>query len=326
MELIKLRFDTVISTSQDYLSQADYLVILINFFFLAILLYSLVFYLSYLNNERKKFSLRSGVIRKRKGVKLIKRFKGLNNLYEQLDIVMTTKGKEHIIGTVFYLMLGGISLVGLLFLYFKVYLMVILAPLALVWYIKNLLHTMQQDAIVMVEQSLPSTIDNLIRIASRYSDVKTIVYEASKLADEPLRGILDNLSRKMITNNPREALDDFQQEYDNVWLKSVASTLLSYLEDSDKEATLNNLRNLRDILAQENAGKLKLSSERKYGIMINYALAGAGVIVFLLNLAINPTGKAFFFESFFGLICMVIGMGTILGSITLNVKLSKIKQ
>lgn len=326
VELIQLKIEPIINTTQDYLSQADVFVIFINALFLVTVLYSLVFYLSFLNDERKRFRIRSGVIRKSKGVKLIQRFKGLNKIYEDLDVVMATKGKEHITDTVFYLMLGSMGLIGMVFLFFKVYLMVILAPLGLIWYYKNLLHAMQQDAVVMVEQALPSAIDNLIRVSSRYSDVKTIVYETSKLADEPLRGILDNLSRKMISQNPREALDDFQQEYDNVWLKSVASTLLSYLEDSNKEATINNLRNLRDILSQENEGKVKLASERKYGIMINYALAGAGVIVLALNILVNPAGKDFFFNSFFGLISMVAGIGTILGTITLNVKLSKIKK
>jgi hypothetical protein len=326
VELIQQKLEPIMSTSSDFLSQANIFVVIINLLMAVTIVYGVIYYLTYLNDKRKRFRLRSGVVRKSNGVKLIQRFKGLRKIYDDLDVVLATKGKEHITDTVFYIYLGGLFLIGMAFLYFKVYIMVILAPIALGWYGKRLIHEMQQDSIVMVERALPSAIDNLVRVSSRYSDVKTIVYETSKLVDEPLRGILDTLSRKMISQNPREALDDFQKEYDNVWLKSVASTLISYLEDSNKEATINNLRNLRDILYQENEGKVKLASERKYGIMMNYALVGAGVVVFIANVLINPNGVEFFFNSFLGLVCMVAGFGTILGTITLNVKLGKIKK
>lgn len=321
-----MKINPIINTTRDYMAQADFMVILINLLLAITIVYGVIYYLSHLNERRKRFRIRSGVVKKSKGVKLIKRFKSLHKIYEDLDVILATKGKEHITDTVFYIYIGMLVGVGAIFLYFQVYLMVLVAPIGLGIYGKRLIHAMQQDSIVMVERALPSAIDNMVRISSRYGDVKTIVFETSKTVEEPLRGILDNLSRKMISQNPKEALDEFQQEYDNVWLKSIASTLISYLEDSNKEATINNLKNLRDILYQENEGKVKLASERKYGIMMNYALAGAGVVVFLLNVLINPEGKEFFFNSFFGLVCMVAGFSTILGTVTLNVKLAKIKK
>ena len=326
LDIIENKIQPIINTAQRFISEAEPLVMGINVLLFMTVFYALVYYLSQLNDERKRFQLRSGVVRKSKSAKLVKHVKMLDEIYEDLDLAMATKGKEHIVDTVFYIIMGVIVSSGVLFFFMKVYIMVILAPLGLLWYLKRLLKAMQQDAIVMVEQALPGAIDNLIRVSSRYGDVKTIVYETSKMVDEPLRGILDNLSRKMISQNPREALDAFQQEYDNVWLKSVASTLISYLEDSNKEATINNLRNLRDILSQENEGKVKLASERKYGIMINYALCLAGIVVLLMNIIFNPAGKDFFFHSFFGLISLIAGFATILATVTLNIKLSKVKK
>lgn len=326
MDFFEDKIQPIVHTAQSFILTADPLVMGINVLLFLTVFYALVFYLSHLNEERKRFQLRSGVIRKRKNVKLIKHIKILDNIYEDLDIVMSTKGKEHIVDTVFYIIMGVIAAFGGLFLFLKIYIMVILTPIGLLWYTQKLLKAMQEDAVVMVEQALPSAIDNLIRVSSRYSDVKTIVYETSKMVDEPLRGILDNLSRKMISQNPREALDEFQQEHDNVWLKSVASTLVSYLEDSDKEATMNNLRNLRNILSQENEGKVKLASERKYGIMINYALCLAGIVVLLANVFFNPAGKDFFFHSFFGLLTLIGGLAAILATVVLNIKLTKIKK
>lgn len=321
-----MKIQPILNTTKDFIAQAEPLTIIINVLLALTLVYGVIYYLSYLNEQRKRFRIRSGVVRKRKNLKLIERVDFLKEMYNDLDVVLSTRGQEHISDTVFYLLMGAMGASALMFMYFQVYIMVILAPIGLAWYFKRLLKAMQEDSVVMVERALPSAIDNMVRVSSRYSDVKSIVYETSKLVDEPLRGILDNLSRKMISNNPKEALDEFQQEHDNVWLKSIASTLISYLEDSNKEATMNNLKNLRDILSQDNEGKVKLASERKYGIMINYALAGAGVIVLLMNIFLNPVAKEFFFNSFFGLICLLGGFATILGTILLNVKLSKVKK
>lgn len=315
-----------ISNMMVYMNTDNIFVLIINLLLFVTVLYALGYYLNHLNHERKRFRLRSGVVTRKRGVKVIQKFKSLRNIYEELEVVLATKGREHITDTVFYIFMGVLGSTFLLFIFFKIYIMAVIAPIALAWYAKRLIHEMKQDSIVMIERTLPSAIDNLIRVASSHNDIKTIVFETSKTVNEPLRGILDTLSSRMISRNPREVLDEFAHEYDNVWLSSFAFTLISYLEDSDKEATINNLKNLRDILYQENEGKVKLASERKYGIMINYALAVAGVIVAIANILFNPSGKEFFFHSFFGLICLVGGFATILGTVTLNVRLGKIKK
>ena len=326
MEVVTSKVDSLIQTTMTYMNADNIMVMLVNIMLLVTVLYALGYYLAYLNNERKRFRLRSGVVKKSKGVELIQKFKSLNKIYDELEIVMASKGKEHITDTVFFIFTGVLAAVSLTFMVFKVYMMAILAPVGLAWYARRLLREMKQDSIVMVERLLPSAIDNFIRISTRHNDVKTILYETSKVVDEPLRGVLDTLSSRMISRNPREVLEEFSQEYENVWLKSFAFTLISYMEDADKEATMNNLRNLRDILYQENEGKVKLASERKYGIMINYALAVAGVVVAIANILFNPEGKEFFFGTFFGLVCLIGGFATILGTITLNVRLAKIKK
>lgn len=326
MDEITSKVNSLISNTMTYMDTDNIIVMLVNILMFVTVVYAVGTYLKHLNNERKRFRLRSGVVKKSKGVKVIQRFKSLNKIYEELEIVLATKGKEHIADTVFYIFMGVLAASSAMFLIFKIYMMAILAPIGLAWYSRRLLREMRQDSIVMVERALPSAIDNLIRISTRHSDVKTIIYETSKVVDEPLRGILDTLSSRMISRNPREVLDEFAHEYDNVWLSSFAFTLISYMEDADKDATMNNLKNLRDILYQENEGKVKLASERKYGIMINYALAFAGVIVAIANIMFNPEGKEFFFQSFFGLVCLIGGFATILGTITLNVRLGKIKK
>lgn len=323
---IMSKVNEFISNMMVYMNTDNIIVLMVNLLLFVTVLYALGYYLNHLNKERKRFRLRSGVVTRKRGVKIIQKIKSLRNIYEELEMVLATKGKEHITDTVFYIFMGVLGTTFLIFAFFKVYIMAIFAPLALAWYAKRLIHEMKQDSIVLIERTLPSAIDNLIRISTSHNDVKTIVYETSKDVDEPLRGILDNLSSRMITRNPREVLDEFAHEYDNVWLSSFAFTLISYLEDADKEATMSNLRNLRDILYQENEGKVKLASERKYGIMINYALAVAGFAVAIVNGIFNPVGKEFFFHSFFGLVCLIGGFATILGTVTLNVRLGKIKK
>lgn len=326
MDGVTSQVNSLISNMMTYMNTDNLIVLAVNVLLFITVVYALGSYLTYLNNERKRFRLRSGVVKKSRGVKVIQRFKSLNKIYEELELVLATKGKEHITDTIFYIFVGVLSASSMLFLVFKIYMMAILAPIALAWYARRLLREMRMDSIVMVERALPGALDNMIRISTRHSDVKTIIYETSKVVDEPLRGILDTLSSRMISRNPKEVLDEFSREYDNVWLRSFSFTLISYMEDSDKDATMSNLRNLRELLYQENEGKVKLASERKYGIMINYALAVAGVIVAIANILFNPEGKEFFFNSFFGLVCLIGGFATILGTITLNVRLGKIKK
>ena len=326
MDGVTSQVSSLISNTMTYMNTDNLIVLAINILLFITVVYALGSYLTYLNNERKRFRLRSGVVKKSRGVKVIQRFKSLNKIYEELEIVLATKGKEHITDTIFYIFVGVLTASSMLFLVFKIYMMAILAPIALGWYARRLLREMRMDSIVMVERALPGALDNMIRISTRHSDVKTIIYETSKVVDEPLRGILDTLSSRMISRNPKDVLDEFSREYDNVWLRSFSFTLISYMEDSDKDATMSNLRNLRELLYQENEGKVKLASERKYGIMINYALAVAGIIVAIANILFNPEGKEFFFNSFFGLVCLIGGFATILGTITLNVRLGKIKK
>lgn len=326
MDGVTSQVNSLISNTMTYMNTDNLIVLAINILLFITVVYALGSYLTYLNNERKRFRLRSGVVKKSRGVKVIQRFKSLNKIYEELEIVLATKGKEHITDTIFYIFVGVLTASSMLFLVFKIYMMAILAPIALGWYARRLLREMRMDSIVMVERALPGALDNMIRISTRHSDVKTIIYETSKVVDEPLRGILDTLSSRMISRNPKDVLDEFSREYDNVWLRSFSFTLISYMEDSDKDATMSNLRNLRELLYQENEGKVKLASERKYGIMINYALAVAGIIVAIANILFNPEGKEFFFNSFFGLVCLIGGFATILGTITLNVRLGKIKK
>lgn len=326
MEIIQNKINPLVENMMSFMDTDNVIVLVINLLMAVTLIYALGGYLNHLNNERKRFRLRSGVVKRGKGVKLIQKSKSLNKIYEELESVLATKGKEHVTDTIFYIFIGVLASSSLLFIFFKIYMMAILAPLGLGWYTRRLIVEMKQDSVLMVERALPGAIDNLIREMTRHSDVKTIIYEVSKVVDEPLRGILDTLSSRMISRNPREVLDEFAHEYDSVWLSSFAFTLISYMEDTDKEDTKSNLRNLRDILQQDNEGKVKVASDRKYGIMINYALAGAGILVAALNILFNPEGKDFFFNSFFGLVCLIGGFATILGTVTLNIRMGKVKK
>ncbi|WP_214688394.1 MULTISPECIES: pilus assembly protein TadB [unclassified Exiguobacterium] len=308
------------------IDMGSFIPMLINGLLALTVFYALANYLVYLNSERKRFHVRSGVVKKNRGVKFLQKFKSLRHIYEELELILARKGKEHIADVIFYSFVGVLAGIALIFMVFKVYVLALITPVLLSWYARKLLHEMKQDSIVMIEQLLPGTIDNFIRASTRHQDVKTILYETARASDEPIRGLLENLSNRMISRNPKDVLQEFLREHDNLWLKSFAFTLISYLEDSDKDATMDNLRILREMLEKENTGKIKSVSDRKYGIMINYVLSVVGVLVAIANVIFNPIGREFLFGSFFGLICLLGGFAAILGTVFLNVQLGKIKK
>lgn len=47
------------------------------------------------------------------------------------------------------------------------------------------------DLMEQIEEQLPSAIDHIIRISSKYGDMKSIIYETARSCDNPLREILE---------------------------------------------------------------------------------------------------------------------------------------
>ena len=248
-------------------------------------------------------------------LQMLKKYHGL------LEIRLKEMGKAHLSNFVFTSSMVFMIVSAIFMVLMKQYFLALFVPIILIKFFTYLLNLLAKDAVEEIEKTLPLAIDNIIRINSKYSDLRTILYEVSTNSPEPLASIFADMSRRMMTSPQDEVLMEFAEAYDNVWIYSFVLILISYMEDSNQEDTLKNLKNLRDMLERENFLMSKKISENRYGVAINYTVAGLGFLGFIINLTVNPYGKEFFFRTIPGLISFFIGMGALLFTIVVNIKL-----
>lgn len=297
-----------------------------NILIVSFTLFILYYFIVLLIEKRKREHLLSLHKRKEKNAvqKLGERIEFFRTFYNEIDTYMLKKGKRHVSDIVFYGIIALALIVGLAMLSTGQFILAIVYPAALIWFIRKMMIISQKSPITEMEEQLPTTIDNMIRIFTKYADIRTIIYETAQTTSGPLREELDALSRQMTTRNPITVLEEFSEKHNSVWLNSFGFTLLGYLEDSSKDETIKNLRHLRNILEEENTAKEDAISQRKPSIMINQSLVIIGVVAAFVNIIFNPKAFDFFFHTYLGLFCFTAGFGSVLGTIYMNIKMMKV--
>lgn len=168
---------------------------------------------------------------------------------------------------------------------------------------------------------LSGAIKQMIKVFSKTSDLKTVLYESSKTMNEPLRGMFFDLSRKMISENYEKCLIEFAEEVDDIWMYALVFLLQSYKEHSRKEDIVKILRTLADILDKENYVQKKASAERKPLATLNWVLLLLGLMVFVINIAFNNIAINFFFNTLSGMVCFLLGVACVFITIIVNIML-----
>jgi hypothetical protein len=238
---------------------------------------------------------------------------------------LSERNKEQYSPLVFY---GTIGVALSLFAYFismKQLLLAILAPITVVWVANKILTLLLVDVNEKVEEQLPLVIDTIIKVFSKYGDLKSVIYETSQSIDEPLKSRLEKLARKMLSENQEKAIMDFADEMDNIWIYALVFILLSYREETKKEEVIVNLRHLANIIEKENSLKNSSVTDKRYGVVLNYVIAFIAFAGGIANIIFNPVGKQFFFESLTGIFCFIIGYASVIATIIVNIKLSSKK-
>jgi len=273
--------------------------------------------------EKKKADRIKGL---KKQSKITKKFKNLSYLKtyaDNLEKLLIEQGKEEKFSLIFQSSLIFMVFVFVSMFSVKQYLLSVVLPFVVLKIANKLCITMVSDINDSIEAQLPFVIDNVIRISSKYGDIKSIIYETSRTSPEVMKRILEDMSRRMVSESPEAVLLEFAKRYDNVWFYSFVFTLVSYLEDATKEETISNLRALRDILEKENNIRRQNAIEKKMGVAINLSICGLSVVAFLINLIAVPGAKEFFFSTFGGLVCFLTGFGCIVQTIFLSVSKEK---
>lgn len=279
------------------------------------------FFLS-LNEEQRKEAKRNGnkrLNKKRKPIK-IKFLKEYRNILMALAV---QRGKEEAFERYFYgsfvlmaISAGFLIWVGQLFL-------AVAFPIFLFRFFRKAAKISMQSINEAVEEQIPFAIDNMLRVASKYDDLKTILFESSRRLEDPLKGILESTAMKMTSQNPETVLLDLGARFNSIWMYSYTFILMSYIKNANKEETLENLRYLRRMLAGENSTKREQKQEKKMSVAINWVIITAAFAAFLANVFVNPIGKEFFFESLGGIVTLFAGFGAIFSTILMNIKMSR---
>lgn len=172
-----------------------------------------------------------------------------------------------------------------------------------------------------LRMQMPYAIDSVIRALSKNDDLKSVLYDASAVLEEPLKSMFSEMSIRMMQVSPDAVLKEFMEEQKNIWVYAFAFTLQNYLEETSKEDTILQLRELKSVIDKENKDKSANKAEKKMTVAINYVLCAFAVIGFFANLAMNPIGKTFFFSSVIGMVCFIVGIILVIVSIFSNLLL-----
>lgn len=261
--------------------------------------------------------------KKNPGINLdLKKYKN-RDYYNLVSKYMKQKSKEQHTEKLYYFIIFIIVGPCLYFIALGQPLLGALVPLSLHLFVRKILKTLTDNFDEKLEEQLPSTIDTIIRVLSKYGDLKSVVYETSMLVNDPLKTSFDKLSRKLSTENHEKALIEFADEYQNIWIYSLVYILISYKEHSRKDDVVKNLRYLRDMVDQENELKNKFLNDKRYGITLNYVILVFAFVAGASNVIFNPVGKEFFFQTSAGMFMFIIGYCSIFFAIINNIYMSK---
>lgn len=293
---------------------------------LGVLFFTLTVYLIDVYNayqkEKELYGLKNSVHRK----DIIRNNKALKRLNKTIKRYLSERNKEQYAPLLFY---GTLGIAVFLFCYFismKQLLFAILAPITFVWFVNKVLTLKLIDVNEKVDEQLPFVIDNIVKVFSKYGDLKSVIYETSLLIEDPLKYRFERLARTLISEaNQEKALLDFADELDNIWVYSLVFILLSYKDETKKEDVILNLRHLAQIISKENDLKRASVTDKKYGVVLNYTIAGIAVAGSIANILFNPVGKSFFFESLTGIVSIIAGYASVIATILINIKLSSKK-
>lgn len=196
----------------------------------------------------------------------------------------------------------------------------VLLPVLLLFIMTKITGLIRKSFSDYVMAQLPGGIESIIRVFSGYDDLKSVLYEAGSTMPMPMKGIFQDLSRKMQTESPEVVLQDFMDTSKDIWIYCLCFNLLSYVEDASKKDIIENLRELKEVIDRDNREKQKQKVERKLTTSINYVLCVIAFVGFVGNLILNPsTSIPFFFGSIAGIGCFLVGMALLVVSIFSNI-------
>lgn len=217
--------------------------------------------------------------------------------------------------TVVILVLSAIPLV--VFGVFGQYLLMIVAPMAVLRGAKDIIDEINVSKEEVILSQLPRTIDNLIKTAGRHDNIQVALSEASYSLNQPMKGELEEMVRKMNSQDRKSVLEEFSNRYKNAWVRSFVFILGSLVENAERKTALDNLRTLRNMVDQEQKLTQKSIGEKRSSVMQNYIIAAMALLSSIIAMFTAP-GRQFYFETGFGLFSLMAGYAVLYLTIRIN--------
>lgn len=273
-----------------------------------------------INKEKKMLNL------KRKRQSKIVTF--LNRLFSKLNtnigLYMKEKGKSvessNRITTIIIVSIFafGSFLIAVGQLFFAITL-----PIILLIAINHIVVDLRTTFSEALKNAMPDSVNGVLRTFSKQSDLQVVLYETSKFSRNPMKTILDDMARRMVSTSNDIVIRETMSKHNNTWLHSFLFIILSYAEGSSKEEVVSNLRALRDIVDKENKTKTSEKLERKMSVTINYVLCVIALIAAAGNIIFNPGAIDFYFSTPLGLLCFFGSFILIAATIFSNIFIAK---
>lgn len=270
---------------------------------------------------KRREKIRFGQIVKQDSV-LLTKLKFLNEFHKKMELFLIPNEKEHLASTYVWTVIGLCLFSGIYLLIKKQVILGIVFPIIFFQFVGFCITSATRQAIDDIEEQLPQAIDSIILTSSRYNDLKTVLYKASIRIDKPMKSILETIALQMNAGDPKKILLEIGNRYNNIWVWSFVLILISSIEEMSQEEVIESLRNLRNLLENENQTQKQSILERKYSITINYVLIFVSFGIFILNLIFNPIAESFFFGSIGGLGALISGFTCIFLTIVINIRLT----
>lgn len=272
------------------------------------------------NNEKRMYNLR-----RKKQSKIVvfisKLFAGLNN---NIALYMKEKGQsQEAANRVTTMVIIGVLAFGTFLIAVGQLFFALTLPVIILIAINHIVADMRTSFSESVKRSMPQSVSGILRTFTKYSDLQTVLYETSKISMQPMKGILEDMARQMVSSSADIIINKTMNKFNNTWLYSLLFILLSYVEGSPKEEIVQNLRTLRDIVDRENKAKTGEKLERKMSVTINYVLVIVAIAGAIGNIVFNPGAIDFYFATPLGLLCFFGSLILIAATIFSNVIIAR---
>lgn len=262
---------------------------------------------------------------KRKSENILYNLSWFSQYKKHLQNALAKKNASQHADLVVFVTFGVNVLIGMYFVAMKQPLIGLIWPFIMIKFWSSVVATMEFTKVDYYRANLPKVIDVFLKTATKYEDLRNIFAASAPLLPGRMKKDFEALGRKMGSREPEDVLNDWRNEFEDIWISSFVFILLSMKQTTSKEVAVANLMNLRDMLNDENKLKEKSVSDKRLTVMTNLVLSVFGVLIAIIT-QFFPIAREFFFQTPMGLLAFLGGIAMVLATIKINIRQLSLKD